>query len=112
MFIDIDEAKIKEYVDAAVERKVEALTDEVIRDRVHKELFNRIDGIFSAYTNDIRACVDNHVREIINERVNINQKQFDKAVDRIASSIACRLKNDIIESIAYRLMPEDDDNDD
>lgn len=112
MFIDIDDAKIKEYVDAAVERKVEALTDKIIQDRVQKVLFDRVDGIFSAYNNDIRACVDNHVREIINERVNINQKQIDKSVDRIASSIACRLKNDIIESIAYRLMPEDDDNDD
>ena len=112
MFIDIDDAKIKEYVDSAVEKKVEALTDEIIQDRVQKALFDRVDGIFSAYNNDIRTCVDKHVREIVQEQVKIDSSAFNKAVGSISSKIATRLKTSIIESIAFNLMPDTEETDD
>lgn len=109
MNIDIDEAKLKEYAEAAVERKVDALTDEIIKERVQKALFDRVDGIFSSYDNDIRHCVDKHVREIIKEKSQINPEQFDEAAKSIANSIAFSLKDKIVESIAYQLMPKEDD---
>ena len=111
MNIDIDEAKIKEYVDAAVEKKVDTLTDEIIKERVQQVLFDRVDGIFSNYGNDIRHCVDKHVREIVKERAEINPEQFDEAAKRIASDIAYTLRNSIIESIGYSLIPNKDDED-
>jgi hypothetical protein len=112
MHIDIDEAKIKEYVDEAVERKVDTLTDEIIKERVQKVLFDRVDGIFSNYSNDIRYCVDKHVREIVKERAEINPEQFDAAARHIADDIAYNLRNIIVDSVAYRLLPNEEEDDD
>lgn len=109
MDINIDEAKLKEYAEAVVERKMEALTDEIIRERVQKALFDRVDGIFSNHGNDIRHCVDKHVREIVKEKAEINPEQFDEAAKRIASEIAYTLRNIVIESIGYSLISKEDD---
>lgn len=111
MFVNIDEAKIKEYVDAAVERKVESLTDDIIKERVMKALFDKVDGIFSNYDNNIKYCIDKHVQKIVREKAEVDSKSFDRAVKRISSRLAIDLKNSILESVAYRLMPDTEEDD-
>ena len=105
MEIKINEDDLQKYVESCVNEKIDKLTDEVIREKVQNILFDRVDGIFSAYKHDIKNCVDRHVREIVQEQVKIDSSDFNKAVESISGRIATRLKTSIIESIACALMP-------
>ena len=111
MNINIDEDKLKEYIETAVNQKIDTMTDEIIKKRVQEAISDKVNGIFSFYDSDIRRCVDKHVHDIILEKVKLNPELFDKTTDRIASSIAFNLKEQVIESIAYRLVGDDTDND-
>ena len=112
MEIKIDENALKTYVEETVNKKVEALTDEIIKDRVYKTLFDRIDGVFGAYRSDIKCLLDKHIREYVKEVCPaIDEKVLKKVGKDIAHSIAWELRDKVLESIAYRLMPEKEDED-
>lgn len=108
MQIDIDEAKIKEYVDAAVKQKIDELTDEAICEKVQEALFDRIDSIFSRRDAAINYYINKNIREIIKEHTEINSEQFDEAVKNIANEIALSLQKQIVESIANNLISEEE----
>lgn len=111
MKFEIDEKTLQTYIEETVNKKVDQITDEIIEDKIYKLLFNKVDGIFARYSNDIRHCVNVHVREIIKERVpELDKELLDKIGKGIANNIAYKLKENIIESIAYCLMPEENES--
>ena len=112
MKIKIDEKVLKTYVEETVNKKVEALTDEIIKERVRHTLFDRADGLLSAYRIDIKHLLDKHIREYIEEVCPAIDDEVLKKVGRdIAHSIAWELRDKVLESIAYGLMPEKEDED-
>lgn len=113
MEIKIDEEVLKKYVEETVNKKVETLTDEIIKDRVHKTLFDRVDSVFGAYGSKIECLLDKHIREYVKEVCPIIDEKIFKDVGKsIARSIAWELRDKVLESIAYRLIPEKEDEDD
>lgn len=111
MEIRINEDELQNYVENCVNQKIDKLIDEIIKERVQKALFDRVDSIFSNYGNDIKCCIDKHVQKIVQERIELDSKSFDRAVKRLSSQLAMDLKNSILESVAYRLMPDTEEDD-
>lgn len=112
MEIKIDEEVLKAYVEETVNKKIETLTDEIIKDRVHKTLFDRVDGVFGAYRSDIKCLLDKHIREYVEGVCPTIDEEILKDVGKsIANSIAWELREKVLESIACRLMPEKDEDD-
>ena len=113
MEIKIDDRTLNEYVEKAINYKIESLTDEIIKDRVYDALFGKVDGIFAAYKHDIKHLIEKHVRAYIKETCPVIDKEMFKDVGRsIANSIAYELREDVLTSIAYRLMPDETEEDD
>lgn len=65
MEIKIDDKTLNEYVEKAVNNKIESLTDEIIEDKIYDALLGKVDGILTAYKNDIKYFVEKHVRDYI-----------------------------------------------
>lgn len=113
MEIKIDDKTLNEYVEKAVNNKIESLTDEIIKDKVYDALLGKVDGILTVYKNDIRCFVDKHVRDYIEGICpTIDKKVLEDVGKSIACSIAFELRDDVLTSIAYRLMPDSEEDDD
>lgn len=113
MEIKIDDKKLNEYVEKAVNNKIESLTDEIIKDKVYDALLGKVDGILTVYKNDIRHFVDKHVRDYIEGICpTIDKKVLEDVGKSIACSIAFELRDDVLTSIAYKLMPDSEEDDD
>lgn len=112
MFVTIDEKELNEYIESFVNQRIEKLTNEYIEKKVQEKLFDRVDGVFSSYSNDIRHCIDKYVKAIIEEKVTdnvFNDERLEKISKDIADNIAYKLKENVIESIAYRLLPKNEE---
>lgn len=112
MEIKIDDKILKEYVEKVVNSKIESLTDEIIKDKVYDALLGKVDGILTVYKNDIKYFVKKHVEDYIKGICpTIDKKILEDVGKSIASSIAFELRDDVLASIAYRLMPDNEEDD-
>lgn len=110
MEIKIDEEVLKTYVEKTVNKKIESLTDDIIKEKVYDALLGKVDSILSAYKNDIKYLVEKHVKAYIKEICpTVDKKIFEDVGKSIARSIAWELRDDVMESIAYRLMPDNEE---
>ena len=113
MEIKIDEKTLHTYIEEAVNKKIESLTDDIIKEQVYDVLLNKVDGILMAYNHDIKRFIDKYVKEYIeNTCPTIDKKLLEEVGRSIARSIAWELRDDVLESIAYRLMPDADESED
>lgn len=113
MEIKIDDKTLNEYVEKAVNNKIESLTDEIIKDKVYDALLGKVDGILTAYKNDIRYYIDKYVKDYIKGICPTIDKTILEDVGKsIACSIAYELRDDVLTSIAYKLMPDNEEDDD
>ncbi len=112
MNITIEEETLNKYVEDAVNKKIESLTDEIIKDKVYDALLGKVDGILTVYKNDIKYFVEKHVRDYIKGICpTIDKKILEDVGKSIARSIAFELRDDVLTSIAYRLMPDNNEED-
>jgi len=110
MDIKIDDKTLNEYVEKVVNKKIESLTDEIIKDKVYDALLGKVDSILTVYKKDIRYFVEKHVEDYIKGVCPTIDKKILKDVGKsIACSIAWELRDDVLKSIAYRLMPDEED---
>lgn len=112
MNITIEEESLKLYVEDAVNKKIESVTDAIIKDKVYDALLGKVDGILTVYKNDIKYFVEKHVRDYIKGICpTIDKKILEDVGKSIARSIAFELRDDVLTSIAYRLMPDNNEED-
>ena len=110
MEIKIDEEVLKTYIEETVNKKIETLTDEIIKDRVNHTLLDKVDGILGAYRSDIKHLLNKHIREHVEGICPTIDEKILKSVGKsIAHSITWELRDKVLESIAYRLMPDKED---
>lgn len=110
MNINIDEEVLKAYIEETVNKKVDSLTDEIIADRVQDALFGRIDSIFGHYGDKINYYVKEYTREIIEKQVPpIDKALLEEVGEDVARSIIWGLRDDVLSSIAYKIMPRDEE---
>lgn len=113
MEIKIDDKALTEYVEKAVNEKIESLTDEIIKDKVFDALLEKVDGILTVYKGDIKYFVEKHVEDYIKSICpTIDKKVLEDVGKSIAHSLAYELRDVVLASIAYRLMPDSEDDGD
>lgn len=110
MKFEINETTLQTYIEETVNKKIESLTDEIIKDKVYDALIGKVDSILTAYKDNIRYFVEKHVEDYIKGICPAIDKEILEDVGKsIARSIAWELRDDVLTSIAYGLMPDNDD---
>ena len=75
-------------------------------------MFDKINGILTVHNHNIRYFIEKHVEEYIKGICPAIDKQLlDEVGKNIARSIAWELRDDVLTSIAYRVMPKNDSED-
>lgn len=111
MGITINDKELKEHINAIVDQKIEAMTDETLKERIQDILFKRIDSLFGENGNTITSYTKQCVRDIIEKQMPaFNEEMLNEITNDISSKIATQLQFNIIESIAFRLAPASDDD--
>ena len=109
MNINIDEEVLKAYIEETVNKKVDFLTDKIIEDKIQDALFERIDSVFGHYGDKINYYVKEYTREIIEKQVPpIDKALLEEVGEGVARSIIWGLRDDVLSSIAYKIMPDNE----
>lgn len=109
MTITIDEEELKKMVDDKVNEKIDALTDEAIKQGVQTALFDRVDGIFSEWKK-IDYLVEKCVRENVEKQIpTLTDGHLTKACDDIANKLAYELRESVLSGISFRLRPDEEE---
>lgn len=113
--IQIEEDELKKMIESTVNKKIEAMTDAAVADKVQAEIIRRLNRIFGLKENeDYLHCdiiAQNVVRDILLEKIGdyFKEDNLKEIENNIAERIAWKLKNSIVDSIGYRLMPKEDE---
>lgn len=112
MEIKLDDKTLEEYVQKAVNDKIDKLTDDIINEKVRQAIFDKVDSVMANYNNSIKYFVEKQVRDYIKEICpTIDKSILEEVGQNLAKSIAYELRDNVLESIAYHLMPSKDDDD-